>query len=190
MSCEVHLSKLVADQTNLWFAAQGAHWNVVGDDFVQMHDFFGDLADDVLGSIDPTAENIRKLGFLAPSTLDQAMRLRQAPKVATDLTDPTDQLKAIRVLNNALLGSLNEAFSGADSENYQGIANFLADRIDMHEKWRWQIDSMIGMGGTKAVDAEDKREEPKEKPAPKKRKPNPVLKKIAPMTARPPKVDR
>lgn len=188
MSCQVHLSQLVADQTTLWFRAQAAHWNVVGDDFTQMHDFFGDLADDVLDSIDPTAENIRKLGFLSPSSIDGVTSWRSVPKTSQEpSTDPKVLLKDLRVINNALINKLYEAFKGADGENLQGIANFLADRIDAHEKWRWQIDAHLGLGDKEVVRSE-KREAPK--PAPKKAKASPVPKKVAPMIVRPPQVDR
>jgi DNA-binding ferritin-like protein len=41
--------------------------------------------------------------------------------------------------NDILLERLNEAFDQATKDKQQGIANFLADRIDMHMKWRWQL---------------------------------------------------
>jgi hypothetical protein len=31
------------------------------------------------------------------------------------------------------------AFDLAIKENQQGIANFLAERQDMHMKWKWQL---------------------------------------------------
>lgn len=189
MSCQVHLSQLVADQTTLWFRAQAAHWNVTGESFSEMHDFFGDLAADVYDSIDPTAENIRKLGYLAPASIDGVTTWRSVkPGPREPSTDATALLKDLRVMNAGVLEKLNEAFKGAEGEGFQGLMDFLAGRIDAHEKWRWQIDSYLGLG-TKPV-TEDKREEPQQKPAPKKRKANPVLQKVAPMTVRPPKVDQ
>lgn len=185
MSCQVHLSQLVADQTTLWFRAQAAHWNVVGDDFTQLHDFFGEIADDVLGSIDPTAENIRKLGYLAPASIDGVTSWRSVkPGPREPQTSATALLGDLRVMNNAILEKLYEAFKGAEGEGYQGIMDFLAGRIDAHEKWRWQIDAHLGLGAKPVT--QEKRES---EPAPKAMKPSPVPKSIAPVIARPPKIE-
>ena len=35
--------------------------------------------------------------------------------------------------------TIGKAFASANKANEQGIANFLAERDDMHKKWRWQL---------------------------------------------------
>jgi DNA-binding ferritin-like protein len=45
--------------------------------------------------------------------------------------------------NEKLLSMWKEAFSVAEQENEQGIANFIAERIDAHGKWRWQLRSIL-----------------------------------------------
>jgi DNA-binding ferritin-like protein len=42
-----------------------------------------------------------------------------------------------------LLAVLNEAFSVATSENQQGIANFIAERVDAMQKHNWMIRSIL-----------------------------------------------
>jgi hypothetical protein len=41
--------------------------------------------------------------------------------------------------NSKVLDDYKEAFATADSMNEQGVADFLAGRIDMHQKWAWQL---------------------------------------------------
>jgi DNA-binding ferritin-like protein len=47
--------------------------------------------------------------------------------------------KALLKVNDGVLETLVKAFHAANDADEQGIANLLAERIDMHEKWRWQL---------------------------------------------------
>jgi hypothetical protein len=40
---------------------------------------------------------------------------------------------------------LNNSFATANSANEQGIANFIAERIDSTQKWMWQLRSSVGL---------------------------------------------
>lgn len=136
------LKVLLADVVAFSYKAQGYHWNVEGDDFHSFHDFFGDIYEDVAGSIDPLAENIRKSGDYAPYKLSRFVELSEIPEtqVSADYESLTADLYAS---NKIVLTRLNSAFAAANSENRQGIADFLAGRIDMHEKWDWQLRATI-----------------------------------------------
>jgi DNA-binding ferritin-like protein len=46
-------------------------------------------------------------------------------------------------MNDGILLQIDKAFKEAVKENQQGIANFLAERDDMHKKWRWQLRASI-----------------------------------------------
>ena len=46
--------------------------------------------------------------------------------------------------NKDVLKDLFELFDIATEQNEQGIANFAAERIDMHNKWQWQLGSSLG----------------------------------------------
>jgi hypothetical protein len=42
-----------------------------------------------------------------------------------------------------LIETLNEAFAAAEEENKQGIANFIAERLDAHGKHGWMLRSIL-----------------------------------------------
>jgi starvation-inducible DNA-binding protein len=46
---------LLADAFTMYVRAHGYHWNVIGSDFPQYHDFFGDLYQEIHGSVDVIA---------------------------------------------------------------------------------------------------------------------------------------
>jgi len=137
------LKRLLADTVGLYFRAHGYHWNVVGEDFAQYHELFAEIYGDVYGAIDPLAENIRKMGafpqvslkdFAADSSLADSVLEGGSPKaLAADLL----------MANEALIEELKAMFSMMESANEQGVANFLAERIDSHQKWSWQLASSL-----------------------------------------------
>ena len=140
MSLADVLRSLLCDVFAFYVRAHAAHWNVVGPDFAQYHALFGDIAADTYESVDPLAENVRKLDGFTPGTVaDLAAGCVTADPAAGYSTTALagDLLDA----NERLLGRLRLAFSAADAMNEQGIANFLAERIDAHQKWRWFLKS-------------------------------------------------
>jgi len=112
------------------------HWNVEGIDFYQYHKLFEKIYDDVYGSVDGLAENIRKLRGYAPGSFT---RFKELSKVE-EAFEPTSASAMIQTLhgdNEVVLEVLNQTFKLAQDENQQGLMNFLADRIDQHQKWGW-----------------------------------------------------
>ena len=45
--------------------------------------------------------------------------------------------------NATMLSFLNSTFDVATGERQQGIANFIAERIDAHQKHQWMIRSIL-----------------------------------------------
>jgi DNA-binding ferritin-like protein len=146
------LEDLMSNSVMLYFSAHRAHWNVTGQDFSEYHGLFEEIYSDVYEAIDPLAENIRKMGEF-PETLNEIV----AEAVIADDSMTTDA-KALAadllVKNAALLAMFKAAFEVANASNEQGIANFIAERIDMHEKWDWQLKASIGVGASVPAEAD------------------------------------
>lgn len=137
-STTAELKTLLCDVITFYFMAQGCHWNVEGQDFSQYHSLFADIYEDVYGSIDPIAENLRKLGEYAPFNLQEFIDGRTLEFTAFKPT-PKEMAKGLLESNDKLLKTIDKALKAAIKDNEQGIANFLADRDDHHKKWRWQL---------------------------------------------------
>ena len=139
------LQETLADVVSFYLRAHGAHWNVTGTDFAEYHELFGKIYDDANGSIDAFGENIRKLGSKAPFRLADFIEMRTIPDSDINSQDArvlaTDLLSA----NDGLIESLAYAFKCADELNQQGIANFLAERLDAHQNWKWQLSASLGV---------------------------------------------
>ena len=133
------LKILQANATVMYYKVHQYHWNVEGIEFSQYHDFFGDLYVDVYNSIDPIAENIRKLNEYAPVSLDELFKYKTLSEESTRLIKLVDILGSINAANQEVINSLNKVFALAQKDNKQGLCNFIADRIDTHEKHGWML---------------------------------------------------
>jgi starvation-inducible DNA-binding protein len=135
-----NLKTVLSDSVTMYFAAHGFHWNVEGQDFSQYHALFAEIYEDVYSSIDPIAENIRKLDDYAPYTLSKFIDLRTIE--AKDVKpEPKAMAKELLRLNDGMIASIAKAQELATKASEQGIMNFLAERDNMHKKWRWQLNA-------------------------------------------------
>jgi DNA-binding ferritin-like protein len=73
--------------------------------------------------------------FVSLRTIGDAVTMTAPQAMATQLLADLE----------ALLRTLNSAFDASSAENQQGIANFVAERIDATQKWIWQLRSSVGM---------------------------------------------
>ena len=85
------LKILLATEYAFVIKAQQFHWNVEGPDFVQLHEFFGNVYKDVYGAIDPTAEYIRTLDEYTPGSFERYVELSIISVSYTHLTLPTNR---------------------------------------------------------------------------------------------------
>ena len=137
------LKTLLATEYAFSIKAQLFHWNVEGPDFAQMHEFFGELYEEVYdGSIDKTAEYIRALGDYSPGSFERFAEL-SIIKGQTKIPRARLMIEELLANNSQLLDLLNETFATAEQENQQGIANFIAERIDAHQKHGWMLRSFL-----------------------------------------------
>ena len=137
------LKILLATEYAFSIKAQLFHWNVEGPDFAQLHKFFGKLYEEVYNnSIDRTAEYIRAMGDYAPGSFERFAEL-SIIKGQTKIPRARLMIEELLANNTQLLDLLNETFATAEQENQQGIANFIAERIDAHQKHGWMLRSFL-----------------------------------------------
>lgn len=139
------LAKLLSDTVTAKFIYQGYHWNVLGPDFGEYHEFFAKLYEDAESAIDPIAENILKAGFPAPYMLADFFEMSSIREDRLDGSSTKFLLDSALRVNGELLNCHLDAFQLADECNEQGLADFLAQRIDTLKKWNWQIKAYLGV---------------------------------------------
>ena len=135
------MKKVLADSYAFTIKAQNYHWNVEGPNFPQYHDFFGKLYEEVYSSIDTTAEEIRALGSYAPGSFSRFQELSDIED-ETGFPVPAEMFRKLLADNQVIIETLTTAFGLADNFNEQGLADYIAGRIDAQKKHDWMLKSI------------------------------------------------
>ena len=125
-----------ASEFSFALKAQNFHWNVEGKDFLEYHQLFDIIYTEVYGSIDNFAENIRKLETYTPASLSRFNMLSKVED-ETQILMPADMLKELLMDNEKMIIILKKTYDAAEAAGKHGFSNFLAERMDAHEKHGW-----------------------------------------------------
>lgn len=138
-----NLKTVLATTFHFYLKAHKFHWNVIGNDFAQQHEFLGDMWEEVFGAVDPIAEMIRTCGEFAPGSFQEFLELSQIDDPTEDDSNGQVMFEILANDNDALLQVLAEAYQVAESEMAFDISNFLAERIAAHRKHGWMLASFL-----------------------------------------------
>lgn len=138
------LQKLLADENLLLNATKGAHWNVQGIDFHQLHAFFEAQYDELAEITDQVAERIRQLGQPADSmlaTFIQKSRLAETPAGH----DAKELLQGLLDKQESVIRSIRSCIDPIEEEHGDaGTADFLTGLMEQHEKMAWMLRAHLG----------------------------------------------
>ena len=135
------MRKVLADTFAMYLKAHNYHWNVEGANFPQYHDFFGNLYEELHGAVDPIAEEIRSLNAYAPGSFTRFLELTTIED-ETSIPGGVEMARRLSMDNEKVLATLDIAFKLADELDQQGLADFIAGRIDTHKKHGWMLRSI------------------------------------------------
>ena len=133
------LKKVLANTFVMYFKTHTYHWNVEGMFFPQLHEFFGNLYEELYGAVDPIAEHIRAMDSYAPMSLTELKGLSTVMETLSGIPDAKSMVNNLIVDNNTVIISLMQAYQEAEKASELGLSNFLQDRIDIHQKHGWML---------------------------------------------------
>jgi len=131
----------LASVFSFYLKAHGFHWNVEGPNFPQYHEFLGNIWEETFGSVDGIAEHLRTLGAYAPASF---LRYKELSIVSDEanVPEPISMISKLRNDNQAIIEQLTKTQALAEQAKKMGLANYLQDRIDAHEKHGWMLRSI------------------------------------------------
>lgn len=132
-----------ASEFNFYLRTHACHWNVQGPDFKQYHELFGMIYQEVYGSIDIFAENIRKLDSIVDVDSINERSMVNLPDKEDNLADPATMIQMLLSDNERLVKLFAMVYKLAEDSGEYGLANFLAERQDAHQKHGWMLRSSI-----------------------------------------------
>ena len=136
------LSALLADSYTLYLMTHNFHWNVTGPQFNSLHNMFMDQYTEQWNAIDVIAERIRALGFPAPGTYKEFVKLASIQEVE-GVPKANDMIRHLVAAQEATARTARKLFATGDKANDQPTADVLTQRIDVHEKTAWMLRSLL-----------------------------------------------
>lgn len=136
------LSALLADSYTLYLMTHNFHWNVTGPQFNSLHNMFMDQYTEQWNALDIIAERIRALGFPAPGTYKEFVRLSSIKEVE-EVPCANEMIKHLVLAQEATARTARKLFNLVDEANDQPTADVLTQRLDVHEKTAWMLRSML-----------------------------------------------
>jgi len=127
-----------ASTFSFYLKSHNFHWNVEGQNFLQYHELFGNIYNEVYASIDVFAEQIRGMGSYVPGSLARFNLLSQIDD-ETSVLDQSTMVQELLKDNEKLIGILKLAFMKSEEQQEFGFSDFIAGRIDAHRKHGWQL---------------------------------------------------
>ena len=136
------LSALLADSYTLYLMTHNFHWNVTGPQFNSLHNMFMTQYTEQWNALDIIAERIRSLGFPAPGTYKEFIKLASIKEVE-GVPKATDMIRHLVAAQEATARTARKLFPIVDEANDQPTADVLTQRIDVHEKTAWMLRSLL-----------------------------------------------
>ena len=136
------LAKLLADNYTLYLKTHNFHWNVTGPMFNTLHLMFETQYNELWLANDQIAERIRSLGYPAPGTYAEYVKL-------ASIKETPGQPKAeemVRLLvegNEAVVRTARSVFPTVDKAGDEPTADLLTQRMQIHEKNAWMLRSLL-----------------------------------------------
>lgn len=136
------LSRLLADTYTLYLKTHNFHWNVTGPMFNTLHLMFETQYTELALAVDLIAERIRSLGFPAPGTYSEYVKLSSIEETS-GVPKAEDMIRLLVQGQEAVARTARSVFPTAEAANDEPTADLLTQRLQIHEKTAWMLRSLL-----------------------------------------------
>lgn len=141
--CEI-LKHTLADTYTLLVKTHNYHWNVSGMHWMQLHELFEKQYKELFKAADEVAEQIRKLGGVAPGSMKEFMNLSSLREQAGKFRAEKEMIADLQHDHEAICRQLREAIEEVDDKcNDTATADFLTERLRAHDEMAWKLRSHL-----------------------------------------------
>lgn len=136
------LSKVLADSYTLYLKTHNFHWNVTGPMFNTLHTLFEQEYTELATAVDEIAERIRSLGFPAPGTYAEFIKLSSISETE-GVPKAEDMIRLLVEGNEAVIRTARETIKKAEQAGDESTVDLLTQRMSIHEKNAWMLRSHL-----------------------------------------------
>jgi starvation-inducible DNA-binding protein len=131
------LNAILADTLALYVKTKNFHWHVSGPHFRDYHLLLDEQSEQILATVDPLAERVRKIGGTTLRSIGHIARLMRIRDNDEDFVSPLHMLSELMADNKATIGAMRVAHELADKHEDVATASLLEQFIDDAEKRTW-----------------------------------------------------
>ncbi len=134
------LNQLLADYHVYYQKLRNFHWNIVGENFFDLHDKFEDMYKDARGKIDEIAERILTLQFHPVSRYSRYLKIASISETSPFQTD-RDMIFILLDDHKKLLYQMNLIIDKAGKVKDEGTIDLIGGYIKDLEKKSWMLNA-------------------------------------------------
>ena len=131
------LNTIIADLFALYLKTKNFLWHVTGPHFRDYHLLLDDQATQVLATIDPAAERVRKLGAGTLRSIGDIARRQRIPDNDDGTVSANEMLPALRADNLALVAAFKELKEMVDQAGDNATSGLVDGWTDEAEQRAW-----------------------------------------------------
>jgi starvation-inducible DNA-binding protein len=137
------LNQQLADTFDLYSQVKQAHWNVTGAQFIQLHELFDKLADELHAYVDEIAERVTALGGKALGTVRMSAANSHLPECDLEVTDSLPTVEALANRYAALAASTRQGIENAENHGDVDTADLLTEVSRGLDKALWFLEAHL-----------------------------------------------
>ena len=134
------LNILLSDYQLYYQKLRNYHWNIVGQNFFDLHQQFEEMYDDAKLKIDEIAERILTLRFQPESNLTTYLKLSNIKESSSDVTDK-EMVTNLLDDHGTIIKQMRKTTEVADANGDEGTIDLIGAYIRELEKTSWMLDA-------------------------------------------------
>jgi starvation-inducible DNA-binding protein len=131
------LNGLIADAFALYVKTKNYHWHLASSHFRGYHLLFDEHAEQILATIDPLAERVRKIGGTTIRSIGHIGSLQSVPDSDEDFVTPSDMVRRLMEDNKNMAAAMRAAHETCEAHKDVATASQLEIFIDESERRTW-----------------------------------------------------
>ncbi|MDO6489977.1 MAG: DNA starvation/stationary phase protection protein [Cellulophaga sp.] len=134
------LNMLLADYSVYYQKLRSFHWNVLGQNFFDLHVKFEELYTDARIKIDAVAERVLTLRYHPVSNFSKYLKISSIEEVSPLITD-TEMVAEILSDHQKILKQMKTTIEAAEEAGDEGTMDMMGSYIADLEKSSWMLDA-------------------------------------------------
>ena len=137
------LNARLADAIDLQTQTKQAHWNVMGPNFIALHELFDKVNEDVEDYVDDIAERAVQLGGVAEGTARMAAKRSSLAEYPANAVDGRSHVEALSSALAAFGKSARKAIDQADELHDVDTSDLFTEISRGVDKWLWFVEAHL-----------------------------------------------